>query len=582
MQRSKNNTDGNKLPYSSVIVGAVVKALDLDHGILKERTARRFFRGERVSEKKREEIFGAFGETIVDLGIVPEPAVLKRYGTPMSLIIGEALDETSNRWDALLALMQSHSASIQDHAIAINGFLRLVVVDFALRLFALARLADLDPPTSITPLWAERDSQRKLLRGLAKDSGLTREQLADRLERSGTPISDTSIDNWLDGNARPTREHVAALAEALAHNLPNTSARQIENQIQRELTLSNLADLLTPLIGNENVAELGAALYRFVRIISENVDDLERPPLEENPTAEVVALAYGTAHRSTFPLLKDLASVETDPSWKNYIMVAAVSWEVAFQRIATEAGMPRLAAGLAQDISDVSPVAQQHQRNPRDPRTPDPAEEIRQRMMQEVSIDDLPRIMREGLRAMWRKNVALRRGLVRDFPTDPEAHFNLGSYLGMLGKWTRRRDLIEDGINECKIAWALLPEWDAPAVEPAIILGNYGAYEESLQELSWAQSVLPAPTPHLQYCFGYTLMMLERYDEALPYFDEVLKAKPNYALALRDAALCSFKLGDHSDGISYAKKAREFGDPVEYNLWRDGEYSSRGPRVKDR
>ena len=506
-----------------------------------------------------------------------------------SLIIGEALDETSNRWDALLALMQSHSASIQDHAVAINGFLRLVVVDFALRLFALARLADLDPPTSITPLWAERDSQRKLLRGLAKDSGLTREQLADRLERSGTPISDTSIDNWLDGNARPTREHVAALAEALVYDLPNTSARQIENQIQRELTLSNTADLLTPLIGNENVAELGAALYRFVRIISENVDDLsenvddlERPPLEENPTAEVVALAYGTAHRSTFPLLEDLASVETDPSWKNYIMAAAVSWEVAFQRIATEAGMPRLAAGLAQDISDVSPVAQQHQRHPGDPRTPDPAEEIRKRMMQEASIDDLPRIMREGLRAMWRNNVALRRGLVRDFPTDPEAHFNLGSYLGMLGKWIRRRDLIEDSINECKIAWALLPEWDAPAVEPAIILANFGAYDEALRELEWAKSVLRASTPHLEYVLGYTLMMLERFDDALPHFEEVLEAKPNYALALRDAARCSFRLGDHKNGISYAKKAREFGDPVEYDLWRGGEYSSRGQRGNDR
>ena len=202
--------------------------------------------------------------------------------------------------------------------------------------------------------------------------------------------------------------------------------------------------------------------------------------------------------------------------------------------------------------------------------------------MQEASIDDLPRTMREGLRAMLRNNVAMRRGLVRDFTTDPEAHFNLGSYLGMLGKWTRRRDLIEDGINECKIASALLPEWDAPAVEPAIILANFGAYEESLRELEWAKSVLPAPTPHFEYVFGYTLMMLERFDDALPHFEEVLEAKPNYALALRDAARCSFRLGDHKNGIGYAKKALEFGDPVEYELWQNGTYSKRRIRKNNR
>ena len=53
MSRSKNNNNGNGLPYSGMIVGAVVKALDLDHGILKERTARRFFRGGQISERNR-------------------------------------------------------------------------------------------------------------------------------------------------------------------------------------------------------------------------------------------------------------------------------------------------------------------------------------------------------------------------------------------------------------------------------------------------------------------------------------------------------------------------------------------------
>ena len=580
MSRSIDDPRYDGLPSSGEIIGVVVEALDLDHGALKERTARRFFRGEQISERKRTEIFEALGETVVSLGVVPELTVLHRYNTPTSWIMGEALEATSRRWDALVALMQSHSAPIRDHTAAANGFLRLVVVDLALRVFALARLAGLDPPASVTPVWAEDNSRSKLLRSLAKDAGLTREQLADRLEKS-----DNSIDNWLDGKSRPTRKNVSVLAEALTEGGSADGSRRINDDIQRQFTFAHLADLLAGVIGRKQVLEMSAALYRFVCQITEDVARMNRPPLEENPTAEAVALAYGTAHPSTFPLLEDLASVESDRTWKNYIMVAAVSWDVAVQRIAVEAGLPRSAAGLAQDISDVSKSASNRLSELEDGTTPDRSAEIRERLTQWSPIEAIPRIIQGGTRAMARElqdNVESRRSLVRDFPTDPEAHLNLGSYLGMLGKWTRSRSLIDEGIAECKIASALMPEWDVAAVEPAIILANFGAYEESLRELEWAKSVLPAPTPHLQYGYGYTLMMLERYDEALPHLEEVLKAKPNYALALRDAARCSFKLGDHKNGIRYAKKAREFGDPVEYDLWRNGEYSPRRSRRKVR
>ena len=575
MRRSTDKGRGPGLPYSAQIIGAVVKALDLDRGTLTSRTARRFFAGKPVSEKSQAEIFEALSEATIKLGFIPEPTVLRRFGTPMSTIVSEALQTTGERWDALLALIQSMSAPIHDYSIAVNGFLRLVVIDLALRIFALARLADLDPPTLDTPIWAMVNSQSRLLRSLVRDAGFTREQIADRLQ-----VSDTTIDNWLDGKVRPTRRNLATLAEALADGFSDASASQIEQRIRRQLTLSHLADLLVPVIGREQLLELSTALYRFVRTISANVAQLERPPLEENPTAEVVAMMYGTAHTSTFPLIEDLALAETDPEWNKYIMVAGANWDAAFQRIVIEAGLPGTAAGLAQDISDVSPTASNHLGNDQ---SLIPAEEIRHRLMQEATIEDLPRIISGGTRGLtrtWENGIALRRGLVQDFPTNPESHFNLGSYLGKVGELTGRRDLIDEGIKECKIAALLLPEWDAPAVESAIILANFGAYKESLQELDWAKSVLPEPTPHLEFGFGYTLMMLERYDEALLHFKEVLKTKPDYALALRDAARCSFKLGDHNNGIRYSKKARRFGDPVEYELWRNGEYSKRRSRRK--
>ena len=218
---------------------------------------------------------------MVSLGIVPEPNVLKRFGTPMSSIMGEAFAVTSERWDSLVALMQSRSAPIRDATVATNGFLRLAVVDFALRIFALVRLADLDPPASTEPVWAGESSQSRLLRGFAKDAGLTREQPADLLERSGTPISDKSVDNWLDGRVRPTRKNVAILAEALAHDSTPANARRIEHHIQRQLTLAHLADLLAAVIGRKQVNGLSTAIYRYVRLIAANLAEMQRPPLEE-------------------------------------------------------------------------------------------------------------------------------------------------------------------------------------------------------------------------------------------------------------------------------------------------------------
>ncbi len=573
MGRSKNKTIVFRLPYSHEIIGAVAKSLDLEHGVLKERTARRFFKGNPVSDTKRTKILEAVGEAVVKLGLIPEPAVLKQYKTPMTSVVAQTLDSTSERWDALLATLQSRSARIEDYTTAVVGFMRLVVVDLSLRTFALARLADLDLPESSTPSWAEEDSQRNLLRQLVKDAGLTREQLADLLK-----ISDTSVDNWLDGKIRPTRKNVAALAEELAIGRPKCNALRIERDIQRQFTLAHLVDLLVPVIGRRQIVELGTALYRFTRIITDDVSRMKRPPLEQNPTAELVALIFATDHWSTQPLIENLAAVEKDPKWRSYILAAAGEWEVAFQRIAIEASTSRAAAGLAQDITDIVPSCVDQCTYSVDVQTPNTLNRLRTKLLEESSIDYDYRVTQGGMSEisrLFRNGIALRRELTKDFPNEAEAHFELGSFLGMVGKRTGRRDLIEEGIHECKIASLLSPQWDAPAVEPGIILANIGSYEDALEELKWANSVLPDQTPHLHYAFGYTLMMLKRYDEALSHLKEVLKSKPNYALALRDAAHCSFKKGDHKNGLSYAKKARQFGDPVEHKLWSKRAYRNR-------
>ena len=187
------------------------------------------------------------------------------------------------------------------------------------------------------------------------------------------------------------------------------------------------------------------------------------------------------------------------PSWKptpigdRDLLAAAEPWEFHFEHIVAIHSR-NSAAGLSRDILDV-------------------VDEVT-----ELDIDALTAIRRE-LRAeangrssvppgeggphlaldLLQDGIARRRGLVRRFPHSPESHYQLGSFLGMAGKNLRARELVDEGIVECKIAAGLLPNWDGPAVECGIMLANIGEYAAALHELGQARVTLSEATPHLRF-----------------------------------------------------------------------------------
>lgn len=548
--------------YSGQIVGAVVKALDLKQSVLKDRTAQRFFAGQSINEHNRAQIFLALGEAFVERGIVPVPPNFYEYGLSMPRIIGRSIYDAASYWDRLMATIQSRSSAIENHSLATKRILRLVVVDLSLRVFAVARLSGLEPPSPEAPLWSQENGAGKILRQLTEQAGLTRDQLAARLE-----VSYTAVDNWLDGKNRPTPDNVAALSKVLASATPANAACQLEQSIQRQLTFAHLADLLEPWIGREQIIEMSAALVRFVGLIADDVREMNRPPIEAAAGMEIDAFRFGTDHIPSHTLLENLAMVEKDADWQRDILTATVDWSIPFQEIASQTGLPRNAAGLAQDILDF-------------PFT-DPAAEAVQQLANELPNFQYWRDEPGDLSGMFRRlesGIALRRAIVRDFPLSPLAHFQLGSFAGMVGKhlrlWGRGQGYIKEGIIECKIAAALLPEWDAPAVETGIILINIGEYEAALAELNRTQEILPQATPHLLINKGYALMQLSQYTAALEHFEKVIAARPDYAMAYDFAAHCAFTLSDRKKGRQYAKVARILGEAGAFNNWRQGKYQS--------
>ena len=117
MSNGANNPNIIPAAYSGRIIGAIVKALGLDDGVLTQRTARRFFQGKSVNEPNRAEIFRALGQALVDRGIVLETDALLKRGVPMSDLLATAIAHAASRWDALIAGIQSRSAMVEGRGI---------------------------------------------------------------------------------------------------------------------------------------------------------------------------------------------------------------------------------------------------------------------------------------------------------------------------------------------------------------------------------------------------------------------------------------------------------------------------------
>ena len=569
-KRKKRSTAPEAGPFSGLysreILRAVVEALDLGEGhVLTSRTSRRFLRDSNPNGHSRREFFLALGQTLQDMGFVHDLEPHLPLQVPSAQVYAESMEFAAERWDAFMSRVQSEGSWDVDIVSAGRLFVGLAAVDLSLRHFALNWIAGFDTDLPDTPLWAEENGIGRILRKRAADAGLTRDQLAARVK-----VTPTTVDNWLDGRNWPGREYVDSLAREFAEGDLDL-AGPLAAELRRQFALAKLCHLLSEKVGGDQVISAVDAVSRFARDLSKHVGP-RFVPGKERPAVALALLLAGSEFALSPDLLRFLAAGYQDGGWRDVILVAAVPWELAFGlAMKTEGGSKSSAAGLAQDYLDVV----------------DESGRADALSVNEVIMRDLGQLMdalvprgplpipeHDPLSAL-EEGIARRRRLAERFPDSPEAHFQLGSFLGMVGKNTGLRRFVDEGLFECRIASGLCPVWDNPGVERGIMLTNFGAHEEALLELKQVGRDLPAPTPHWRFAMGYVLTELERFSEALEHLEEVVRVRSDYALAHRYAAQCAFLVGNGVKGRDYAKTARRLGDSTVYDAWECGEYRTR-------
>lgn len=395
----------------------------------------------------------------------------------------------------------------------------------------------------------------------------------------------------MDGTVVPGQNHLLVLARELSRGRP-VSAEDLERDLRRQFALARLAETVAAVVGWEAVSEDVETAFQLAKLMQENdsvsseIDgfiglvELVREPGEASAPSDLVEdvvplllLMVGSFAPFAPGLLRPLAARPELRGWTDDMRAVALSPELKMQFIARDHSGGRAAAGLAQDYVDVVVAP-----SPEDLEATEAIRRVLSGQADELFSVNSTVHQIERPAAYYQRAIQVRRRLARRFSENADAHYQLGSMLGRAGARLRNRDLIVEGIMECRVAAGLELRWDAPAVEPGIILTHVGDWDGVLRELDVAEESLPAVTPHLRNVRGYALMNSGRFEKALAEFLAVVEARSDFGSAWGYAARCAFGLGNRTDGLRYAKRAKALGDPVVYDAWEKGAYGHRKKR----
>lgn len=138
---------------SGQLLAFLVRAFDLRtsdaSGELRRSNAKRYFRGERISQKAQEHVHRALAAALVEADLVPPtldarplihpdqllaaPGPPDRLAVPSTQLVARLITSYAGHWDALAAALRHRTAPVAFPLHMNDACIRLVVTDLAVR-----------------------------------------------------------------------------------------------------------------------------------------------------------------------------------------------------------------------------------------------------------------------------------------------------------------------------------------------------------------------------------------------------------------------------------------------------------------
>ncbi len=541
-----------RLPLSGEIIGEIFRAQRIPYPALLKKEIQRYFRGERIDDKNREEIIYTLVGGLLEGGVLAYSEIFRtafvcEWAFKYQMVRG--ILNYASRWDSTVAKMRCWAIPDAQREDILVSCLRLATVDLALRLSAYRHLSKQTIPAPTIPLWAKRGGSAIYLNHLLKacDGTLSNVELASSV---GVENAKT-VEKWFEQGSRPSRDHVCALAQEIGHRIPGGDPEILLGQMNRHYAFAGICEKLSHNIGWDRVMEMVGALFHNTARLQQRFAE-DRKPVEENYSHYLVQLIFGVGSTTSYRYIDHLLETEHDPEWKQDIVCAKSDWfSRLVQRNLTFTGECILGRGEGWSgdclhLEYVSTSFLQHQ----------------------IDCDVDVRSGADPSAYEWEEAFENElRHFIGTHPDSAQGHLALGSYLGA-NSWFSEK--IEEGLRKCGKAAELSPDWELPRIQVANILMRIGSSNESLRYLKIARQELPEMTPLLAYTIGFAKMMNNDIEGALVMFEEITEMKPDHALAWDNAAYCAFQMEDTLKGKRYARSAHQLGISIVYDRYDVG------------
>ena len=528
------------LPTSGQVVGAIIMRSGIGDSKLRSKSAQRYFSGEldrRVSESNKKSVLRSVANALAELGLVPMPSDEDEKRRSLD-VIQRVLWAYASNWDLLRNFLLPRRMRIfPDHLPeAWNAYVRLAVIDVAIRIVGYLYLTGTPPHVLSLLDWINPDRKGQLLNHVRREVGVSLEDLACQVG-----VSDNTVDSWMYKGSRPRSEHIDRIAGALVSQTDEATRATIASDLRRFYWLRSIVDLLAEHIGKAASREATERLMQYAATICSMLGDdysIRSRMAERADPIFLDLFLYGARSDFAKALLSTLSDVEPDDEWQEDLKCVAVDWAqrvLAVNQRIHDAEVDdlneRTGGQLLRDWDVSSPEAYAHYQR-----------------SQELQLQGR---ISEAL-AEVAKAAALD-------PLDPANHFTLGSAKGGIGARNGDATLVEDGLRECWIAVRLDPNWILPWTEIGWILINTGRDQEAIDHLKAVPKECGPLNARYYAALGTAYRNLGDFHESLDAYEHSLEIEPQDLNVVLAARLAATGAGHIRKARHYEKLARHWG-----------------------